>query len=131
MNERNLIPNYDSQCACWIRLPECFFAAERRRIFPIPLPPLWPNSFHGLSTVASCARNQEEGPAPRFRVSSRVPLARLLFTMSLQWRACSHAKLFPIYPSIRSSSSCGLSQSQYTRRVFVPSSLNPSSCIIL
>ena len=30
-------------------------------------------------------------PAPRFGVSSRVPLARLLFTISHKWRACSQA----------------------------------------
>ena len=41
-----------------------------------------------------------------------------------KWRACSHAKLFPIYPSI--SSSCGLSQLQCTRRVFVRSLLTES-----
>ena len=82
VNERNLIPNYDSQGAGWIRLPECFFAS---------------------------------------------PLARLLFTMSPTWRACSHAKLFPIYRSISSSSSRGPSQLQCTTRDFAPSSLNPSS----
>ena len=32
-------------------------------------------------------------PAHRFRVSSRVPLARLLFTISPNWRACSQAKI--------------------------------------
>ena len=41
-----------------------------------------------------------------------------------KWRACSQAKLFPIYPSI--SSSCGLSQLQCTRRVFVRSLLTES-----
>ena len=30
-------------------------------------------------------------PVPRFGVSSRVPLARLLFTISHKWRACSQA----------------------------------------
>ena len=30
-------------------------------------------------------------PAPHFGVSSRVPLARLLFTISHKWRACSQA----------------------------------------
>ena len=30
-------------------------------------------------------------PAPRFGVSSRVPLARLLFTISHKWKACSQA----------------------------------------
>ena len=30
-------------------------------------------------------------PAPRSRVSSRVPLARVLFTISPKWRACSQA----------------------------------------
>ena len=32
-------------------------------------------------------------PAPRFRVSSRVPLVRLLFTISPKWRACLQARL--------------------------------------
>ena len=31
-------------------------------------------------------------PAIRFRVSSRVPLAPLLFMISHKWRACSQAK---------------------------------------
>ena len=31
-------------------------------------------------------------PRPRSRVSSRVPLARVLFTISPKWRACSQAR---------------------------------------
>ena len=33
------------------------------------------------------------GEAPRSRVSSRVPLARILFTISPKWRACSQARV--------------------------------------
>ena len=43
--------------------------------------------------MGSCCKLFFLSPAHRFRVSSRVPLARLLFTISPNWRACSQAKI--------------------------------------
>ena len=40
---------------------------------------------------SSSRQSESHSPALRFRVSSRVPLVRLLFTIFLKWRACSQA----------------------------------------
>ena len=82
------------------------------------------------STACQQSRRAREAKGRDRLPDFASPLTRLLFTISPKWRACSHAKLFPIYPSISSSSSCKLSQLQCITRVFVPSSLesffNPS-----
>ena len=75
------------------------------------------------STACQQSRRAREAKGRGRLPDFASPLARLLFTISPKWRACSHAKLFPIYPSISSSSSCKLSQLQCITRVFVPSSL--------
>ena len=56
----------------------------------------WTFSLRASSPIASRPRTRQRAAkpreaAPRFRVSSRVPLARLLFTLSHKWSACSQA----------------------------------------
>ena len=60
---------------CWISMKKNSLRASS---------PIW-------ASEGSCARTRERA-APRSRVSSRVPLARVLFTISPKWRACSQAR---------------------------------------
>ena len=50
------------------------------------------NSLRASSPRENARTSGEAARGPRFRVSSRVPLARLLFTISPKWRAYSQAK---------------------------------------
>ena len=51
--------------------------------------PVWANE-----TIRARTRERAGAPPRRFRVSSRVPLARLLFTIFPKWRACSQAIVY-------------------------------------
>ena len=51
--------------------------------------PIWASEASRPRTRQRVAKPREA--APRFRVSSRVPLARLPFTLSPKWSACSQA----------------------------------------
>ena len=51
--------------------------------------PIWTSEASRARTRERAAKPQ--GAASRSRVSSRVPLARVLFTISPKWRACSQA----------------------------------------
>ena len=51
--------------------------------------PIWASGACLARTHHPAAKLRRD---PRFRVSSRVPLARLLFLISPKWRACSHAQ---------------------------------------
>ena len=73
------------------------FSLRRRRIPSPPLPnyrPLYSERSLRASSLIEPRAELRKGlslPQPRFRVSFRVPLASLLFTISPKWRACSQA----------------------------------------
>ena len=61
--------------------------------------PIWASELEpreNARTIVEAARGRGKelsflSPTPHFRVSSRVPLARLLFTVSPKWKACWQA----------------------------------------
>ena len=80
---------------------------------------LWASSPIWVSE-ASRATTRELAAKPRgARVSSHVPLARLLFTISHKWRACSQATIQRIKSIFVLSNSCCMYQNCFELRLAV------------